>query len=431
MPYRVSPSRLQGAITIPSSKSHTLRAILFASLARGQSTIRQYLPSPDTQAMIAACRLLGAEIEVTPQHLTILGTAGKPKTPENVIEAGNSGQVLRFVAAVAALTPGYTIVTGDASVRTNRPVQPLLDGLKLLGVFAVSAQGNGSAPIIIKGPLQGGQTQLDGDDSQPVSALLIASAFAPNPTTILVNNPGETPWIELTLDWFRRLNIEIQHQGYTHYTVMGQAAYPGFDYTVPGDFSSCAFPLVAALITDSALSLQNLDMQDVQGDKALIMTLQEMGARIIINADNRSVHIEPGATLIGQPIDVNRYIDALPILAVLACFARGETLITGAAIARKKESDRLAIITQMLQRMGAAIEELPDGLRIQPATLQGAKVSSFADHRIAMALTVAGLAAKGETVISDTSCVEKSYPNFVASMQQVGAILDDDVAAEG
>ena len=147
--------------------------------------------------------------------------------------------------------------------------------------------------------------------------------------------------------------------------------------------------LVAALITDSALSLQNLDMQDVQGDKALIMTLQEMGARIIINADNRSVHIEPGATLIGQPIDVNRYIDALPILAVLACFARGETLITGAAIARKKESDRLAIITQMLQRMGAAIEELPDGLRIQPATLQGAKVSSFADHRIAMALTVA------------------------------------------
>ncbi len=430
MPYRVSASRLQGAITIPSSKSHTLRAILFASLARGQSTIRQYLPSPDTQAMIAACRLFGAEIQVTPQHLMIIGTAGKPKTPENVIDAGNSGQVLRFVAAVAALTSGYTIVTGDASVRTNRPVQPLLDGLQHLDVFAVSAQGNGSAPIIIKGPLQGGQTKLDGEDSQPVSALLIASAFAPNPTTILVTNPGETPWIELTLDWLRRLNIVVQHQGYTHYSVMGQAAYSGFDYTVPGDFSSCAFPLVAALITNSALSLQNLDMQDVQGDKALIMTLQEMGARIIIDADNRCVHIEPGATLIGQTVDVNRYIDALPILAVLACFTQGETLITGAAIARKKESDRLAAITQMLQRMGASIKELPDGLRIQPAVLQGARVSSFADHRIAMALTVAGLAAKGETVITDTSCVEKSYPNFVASMQQVGAILDE-VVTEG
>lgn len=425
MDYRVRSSRLQGALTIPSSKSHTLRAILFASLARGQSTIRQYLPSPDTQAMIAACRLLGADIQVTPQYLTIIGTAGKPKTPENVIDAGNSGQVLRFVAAVAGLTSGYTVVTGDASVRTNRPVQPLLEGLQHLGVFAVSAQGNGSAPIIIKGPFQGGRTELDGEDSQPVSALLIASAFAVNPTTIVVKNPGETPWIELTLDWLRRLNIVFQYQDYTQYTVMGQAAYDGFDYTVPGDFSSCAFPLVAALVTGSALSLQNLDMQDVQGDKALIMTLQEMGARITIDAENRSVHVAPGAVLMGKTIDVNRYIDAVPILAVLACFARGETVITGAAIARKKESDRLAAITQMLQRMGAHIEELPDGLRIQPAQLQGAAVSSFADHRIAMALAVAGLAATGETVITDTSCVEKSYPDFVVSMQQVGAILHE------
>ena len=170
MLYRVRPSRLQGGITIPPSKSHTLRAILFATMAHGQSVIRNYLPSPDTQAMLRACTLLGAKFEVEKESLRIDGVGGLPSTPADVIDAGNSGQVLRFVAAVAALTSGYTVLTGDESIRTLRPVQPLLEGLSGLGVLAVSTQGNGSAPIIVKGPMLGGMTRLDGADSQPVSA---------------------------------------------------------------------------------------------------------------------------------------------------------------------------------------------------------------------------------------------------------------------
>lgn len=421
MQYRIKPSRLHGCITIPPSKSHTLRAILFATMARGQSVIRNYLPSPDTQAMIRACTLLGAQIGVEQEALRIVGVAGKPNTPPDVIDAGNSGQVLRFVAAIAALTSGYTVVTGDESIRTLRPVQPLLEGLSALGVLAVSTQGNGSAPIIVKGPMIGGTTQLDGADSQPVSALLIAAAFAKQTTVIRVTNPGEKPWVDLTLDWLRRLGIVYQREGYTEYTLFGNADYAGFDYTVPGDFSSCAFPLVAAVITGSAVSLHNLDMQDVQGDKALIGILQDLGADIEIDAEKHALHLRPTAAVQGKTIDVNQCIDALPILAVLACFATEPTTLTGAAIARKKESDRISAMTQALQAMGATIVEADDGMEITPTPLVGAVVPSFADHRIAMALAVAGLAAQGETVIDNTACVAKSYPDFLASMQQLGA----------
>jgi 3-phosphoshikimate 1-carboxyvinyltransferase len=424
MHYKIRPSLLQGSITIPPSKSHTLRAILFASLAHGKSIIYHYLPSPDTRAMIQACELLGAKITVNEQSITIIGTHGKPKTPNNIIDAGNSGQVLRFVAAVAALTSGYTVITGDHSVRTHRPIQPLLEGLTHLNVLAVSTQGDGSAPIIIQGPLDGGITTLNGEDSQPVSGLLIASAFAEKPTIIHVKNPGETPWIDLTLDWFKRLGISYQQQGYTHYRISGNAVYSGFEYTVPGDFSSCAFPLVAALITQSEIILHNLDMNDPQGDKALIFALETMGATIEIDHDKKTLHVKPSNGFVGQHIHVNQYIDAVPILAVMGCFAQGETVLTGASIARKKESDRLSVITLELQKMGAQITELEDGLVIKPAPLIGAKVASFNDHRIAMSLAVAGLAAQGQTIIENTACVDKSYPNFPQALQTLGAFIE-------
>ena len=424
MRYHISPSVLQGSITIPSSKSHTLRAILFASLAKGKSVIHQALPSPDTQAMIQACRLLGADITANEQCLTIIGINGKPRTPDNIIDAGNSGQVCRFVAAVASLSPGYTVITGDASVRHSRPVQPLLDGLSGLGVLAVSTQGNGSAPIIVKGPLQGGVTTLNGEDSQPVSGLLMASAFAKEKTIINVTNPGEKPWVDVTLHWFTRLGIEYQRQDYTQYTLPGNARIEGFEYTVPGDFSSCAFPLVAALITHSEITLHNIDMHDIQGDKALIFALQNMGAIIEINEAKKTLCVKKSTHFTGKTIDVNQYIDAVPILAVMGCTARGETVITGAAIARKKESDRLFSITQGLQKMGAQIIEQPDGLVLQPTTLKGAHVSSYHDHRIAMALSVAALIAQGETVIENTACVDKSYPGFVETLQALGASIE-------
>lgn len=425
MHYSIEHSdTLKGSIAIPPSKSHTLRAVLFASLAHGQSIIHHYLVSPDTIAMINACQLLGAEIIVKPHQLIITGTQGKPHTPTNIIDAGNSGQVLRFIGAIAALCTGFTVITGDPSVRYNRPIQPLLDGLTQLNVFAVSTQGNRSAPIIIKGPLKGGITILDGEDSQPVSGLLIASAFAKKETVIHVKNAGEKPWIDLTLDWFNRLGINYQKQDYSCYTLPGHASYAGFQYTVPGDFSSSAFPLAAALITQSEVTLTNLDMNDIQGDKILFDVLKQMGALFEIDSGNRAVRIKPSPTLIGKTINVNNHIDSVPILAVLGCFAKGETVITGAAIARKKESDRLSAITQELKKMGADITEFDDGLIIKQSILKNACVSSINDHRIAMALTIAALSVKGNTTIENIECIDKSYPGFAQALKTLGATID-------
>src|SRR3990167_884969 len=174
---RVNLSKLAGNISAPPSKSHTLRAILFASMANGTSRIYKYLHSPDTTAMIEACQKLGAQITVTNDMLEITGVAGEISLPDDVINAGNSGQVLRFVAAIAALAKGYSVITGDHSVRFNRPIKPLLDALQDLGAFCVSTKGDGHAPVIIKGPIKPGVATLNGSDSQPVSAILIASAF--------------------------------------------------------------------------------------------------------------------------------------------------------------------------------------------------------------------------------------------------------------
>jgi len=422
--YRVKPSGLQGEISIPPSKSHTLRAILFAAFARGVSTISNYLPSPDTNAMLAACRLLGAKIEVSPHRLMIRGFAGKPSTPSQVIDAGNSGQVLRFIAAVSSLCEGYTVITGDDSIRTNRSMQPLLDGLNGLNVFAKSTQNNGFAPVIIGGNLSGGITRLSGEDSQPVSALLIAGSFAPHPTRIEVTHPGETPWIDLTLAWLKRLGITCHHQNYQVYELLGCADYPGFNYTVPGDFSSCAFPVAAALVTRSNILVKNLDWEDVQGDKALFTLLQASGAHMEIMPNMQQMRVYESGLNLASELVVNAFIDAVPILAVLACFSAQQTQLKGAGIARQKESDRLACMTQELRKMGADIDELDDGLSIRPARLRGAVVNSHHDHRIAMALTVAAMAASGESVIENVACVNKSYPDFAGAMQTLGALVE-------
>ncbi len=422
--YLIAKSSLKGQLTIPSSKSHTLRAILFGALGKGKTIIKHYLHSPDTYAMIKACQLLGSQINSFLDHLEIEGLDGRISSTEDIIQAGNSGIVLRFISAISALSSHYTVITGDYSIRHQRPIQSLLDGLNQLGVLAISTRQDGYAPVIIRGSLRSGTAVINGEDSQPVSALLIASAFAEGPIELTVNNPGEKPWILLTLDWFDRLGIRYDHQTFEHYRLEGNNHYEGFNYIVPGDWSSAAFPIAAALITQSEVIIHNLDNQDTQGDKELIEVLKKMGAQIEIDDQAKTLAVKTGGGLQGIEIDINRLIDAITILAVIACFAEGETRITNAAVARQKECDRLHAITLELQKMGANITELADGLIIKHSPLQGAYLYSHQDHRMALALTVAALGANGESKIDGIECVAKTYPNFVQDFQALGAAIE-------
>lgn len=419
MNYLVKASSLSGTIEIPPSKSHTHRALIFALLAKGKSTIYKYLDSPDSAAMLKTVKQLGAKVEKFKDRLEIEGAFPNLSPPDDVIHAGNSGIVLRFIGALAALIPAYTVITGDHSIRTRRPVKPLLDALKQKGALAESAAQNGYAPVIIKGPLASGKCTLDGQDSQPVSALLIAASFAKGSSEIHVTNPGEKPWIDLTLSWFDFLKLPYENHGYTHYKIPGGASLSGFQYTVPGDFSSLAFPVAAALVTQSEISIENVAMEDVQGDKKVLDFLKEMGAQIEL--EGRTLHIKKRGPLQGKTFDMNDTIDAFPILAVIGCFASGETVLTNGAMARKKECDRIHSIATELKKMGADIEEKEEGLVIRSSKLKGATLETYYDHRMVMSLTVAALGAEGESVILKTECASKTYPNFKEHMKALGA----------
>lgn len=421
MRYLVTPSSLHGSGTVPSSKSHTMRAVLFASFAKGQSIIHNVLPSPDAAAMVAACRALGAVITEQGTTLTIQGVGGCPQPPQSVIDVGNSGQVLRFVAALAALMPYYTVLTGDKSICTIRPMQPLLEGLTQAGAFAVSTKDDGKAPIVVRGLARAAALEIDGSDSQPVSALLMLAAFLEGTTTITVRNPGEKPWIGLTLHWLDMFGVRYTNDNFCKYTVTGPTVFNGFTYTVPADWSSAAFPIAAALVTRSEMTLENVDFADPQGDKGVVDALEKMGASFTREHGAKRLQVHGGVALHGAELDVNTIIDAVPVLAAVACYASSPTTITGAAIARQKESDRLHAIATELGKMGARIEERPDGLVIHPAALHGAHTTSYHDHRIAMACAVAGLGASSPTTVHDVACVAKSFPGFAGIMQGLGA----------
>lgn len=373
--------------------------------------------------MIEACRLLGATIEVTPTRIEIQGTKGKINHTEDVINAGNSGIVLRFCSAIGSLSSNPVVITGDHSIRHQRPMKHLLDGLSQLGVSTSSMRGDGFAPIILKGPLKSGKATIFGEDSQPVSALLIAVAFAEGPVELEVRNAGEKPWVALTLDWFDRLGILYENQAFETYRLPGNCRYEGFDYIVPGDFSSAAFPIAAALITGSELTIHNIDMQDSQGDKELIPTFQKMGATFEIDVTDKKLVVKKGKKLSGITVDINNFIDAITILAVTACYAEGETWIQNAAVAKQKECNRIQSIATELRKMGAIITETDSGLRIQGSPLKGASVESYNDHRMAMSLSVAGLGAKGETKISSVDCVSKTFPTFTQDFNFLGASI--------
>jgi 3-phosphoshikimate 1-carboxyvinyltransferase len=419
--FVVKPSKVKGSLEVPPSKSQSLRAILFGALGEGKSRIYNALSSPDIAAMIEACRLLGASIELEPGRIDIKGISGKVKYAEDIIHAGNSGIVLRFCTAIGALASLPVVITGDYSIRHQRPMKPLIEALGQLEVSVKTMKGDGFAPVIIQGPIKSGKAIVNGEDSQPVSALLMASALAEGPVELEVLNPGEKPWVLLTLNWFDRLGIPYENHHFKQYKMKGNSKYEGFEYHVPGDFSSAAFPIAAALVTQSEVTLQNMDMGDFQGDKKVIEVFRQMGAQIEVDEKKGSLHVKKGSGLSSVKVDINDFVDAITILAVVACFAEGETLIYNASVAKQKECNRIHCIAVELQKMGADIVELEDGLRIQKSPLKGTKVISYHDHRMVMSLAVAGLGASGTTVIDSIECVSKTYPTFVQDFSSLGA----------
>jgi 3-phosphoshikimate 1-carboxyvinyltransferase len=395
-------------IRIPGSKSHTIRALLIAALAEGTSVIREPLISADTLSCLKACRQLGAVIEEEADQWRVKGTGGRLSAPATVIDVGNSGTTLYLATALAAISDKKISFDGDEQIR-RRSADNLLNSLVDLGV-AVESSAGGCAPYSVTGPLKGGHTVMNCPTSQYLSGLLMSAPLGNGITEIDVPLLYEKPYVTMTLDWLNKQGIRLEFASdYSRFVIPGGQGFRAFDKSVAADFSSATFFLCAAAITGGRILLKGLDMNDSQGDKAVVSMLASMGCPF--HDEEGGLLSEPGE-LVGCDLDLNDTPDALPALAVTACFARGTTRLINVPQARIKETDRIAVMARELSRLGANIEELPDGLVIKGSPLRGGSVSGHGDHRVIMSLALAGLRASGPVTIDDDSAAGITFPGF-------------------
>ncbi len=409
-----SKSELAGEIRIPASKSHTIRSVAIAGIADGTSILRNPLYSADALSCIDGIKEFGALVEQD-KYLTITGTGGLPKPDCKKIDVGNSGTTLRILTGLASLADFPILFDGDSSIR-KRPMISLLSALENLGASVSSTEGK--CPFTIQGPIKGGKTTVNGISSQFLTSLLIACPLAKGNSEIMVENLHEKPYVEITLDWLKKQNIKFEQKGLDWFYIPGNQKYKAFNKNIPADFSSATFSACAAAITQSKICIKGLDFSDHQGDKEIFTFLENMGVKV---EHTQNGVIVKGGELQGIDIDMNNTPDALPALAVVGCHAKGKTRLLNVAQARLKECDRISAVKTELTKMGAKVEELPDGLVIHHSKLKGAELHGYHDHRMVMALALAGLVADGETSIDTAESIQITYPGFVEDMKAIGA----------
>jgi len=417
-------SHLSGTVDVPGSKSHTIRAVIIASLAHGESVIKKPLDSLDTRSCAAAVRAFGADIVIEPSQWKVTGVGNDLRLPDNVIDVGNSGTTLYMIMGTAALARGHSVITGDHQIR-RRSASPLIDALNSLGAEVISTRNNGMAPVVVKGRMRGGHTSVAGISSQYVSSLLMSCPLAAENSTLKITELNERPYVHMTLDWLDYQGIQLEYDDdLSSIHIEGGQSYNAFSRSIPGDFSTATFPLCAGALAGGEVILNGLEMDDPQGDKAVIDILSDMGAEITFFGKSVSVR---GGTLKGVDADMNAIPDALPMLSVCACYAGGTTVLHNVKQARMKETDRIAVMAAELKKLGADVEELPDGLRIKGTGLKGGSVHGHGDHRVVMALTIAGFAAEGPVTVDTAESAGITYPGFWDTMRSLGAKIEERV----
>jgi len=420
-------SSLKGEVSPPGDKSISHRAVILNSMARGRARIENFAPGDDFRATVSCLRALGVEIVEESGMLAVSGVGSDGfSEPADVLNAGNSATTMRLLAGLLAAQPFLSIVTGDDSLR-SRPMGRLIHPLRLMGAEIWGRGDDSLAPLAIKGKrLRGIDYRLPVASAQIKSAILIAALWAQGETTVEEPAPSR--------DHTERLlkamgaNLRIDGNGIV---VTPSVSLSAIDVHVPGDISSAAFWLVAAAVHPNAhIKITNTGVNPTR--TGIIDVLVNMGARLKVE-NQRMEGGEPVADLevesselVGTQIGgdlIPRLIDEIPLVAVAGCFARGTTIIRDAQELRVKEADRIGATVKELSRLGAEIEELPDGMIIHGGNkLEGGECSSHQDHRLAMALGIAGLLAQGETVIHDAGVVAVSYPSFWQDLDRLAQI---------
>ena len=452
MKIKAFKNELSGHIQVPGSKSHTIRALILASLAEGTSHISNPLPSADCLSTSKAIPLIGAELEndlATMENdkvWTVKGAGNKVHLPTNVIDVGNSGSLLYFLSPIAATFEGWSIFTGDESIR-KRPVAHVVDVLNQLGAEAhISQPGATTCPMLIKGPIDC-KAKVDTDgavSSQYISGLMMSAIRMNGTLKIELSDPKETPYLTMTQKWLEHVGVNCRiSDDFKHIEVDGPVNLKAFDTTIPSDWEAVAFPLMAGLITDSKITIDNIDIGGTQGDDAIVDIFRSVGGDITVDKDKKFLVVRGGKRLTTENlpgkelhVKISGFPDAICAIAATACFIEGTTVIEDAEVCRRKETDRIKVLKSELEKLGGNVEEGPDymiihshspikadGTKNPEFKMHGGEVDSYLDHRIAMSMACLGLGlADGETVtVKDAECCNVSFPHFFEVMNGIGA----------
>jgi 3-phosphoshikimate 1-carboxyvinyltransferase len=419
---RASP-RLEGEISVPGDKSISHRAAILNGIAEGPARIRGFLFGEDCLSTLACLKALGVRIEREGEELLVEGRGLQGlEEPAQVLDAGNSGTTLRLLAGLLAGQPFFSVLSGDDSLR-SRPMARVVEPLRLMGARILGRQDDSRAPLAIRGGrLKAIHYTLPVASAQLKSALLLAGLYAKGKTTLVEPSPSR----DHTERMLRAMGAHLitygdEEQGGQRIVLEPPGSLRPLDLEVPGDLSSAAFWLVAAAIHPQArVRVRGVGLNPTR--TGVLDVLRSMGGRLYVEEKRRQGEEPLGditvesSPLVGTEIGgglIPRVIDEIPVLAVAAAVASGTTVIKDAAELRVKESDRIAALGRELVRLGARVEERPDGMIIKGgARLRGASCRSHGDHRLAMALAVAGTVAQGETIIEDGQAVSISYPGF-------------------
>ena len=420
MNCKIEKSKLNGRIKCPSNKSYTHRAIFLAALSDGKSIVKKILRSNDTIATINACRGFGVEVEELENNVTIKNTLGDT-VQSSMINAENSGTTIRIAIAIAALSGGNTTLTGDDSLR-KRPMQPILDALETMKVETES--DDGKPPIRINGKIKGNEINISGNiSSQFISALLIIAPRLPN--GLIINVKGELvskPYVDLTIAIMKKFGAEVKiEEEYKRYVVSHQI-YKSTTFSIPSDFSNLALLLAANVLLGDGLNIE-ISLDDMpQGDEAIVDILERLGVNVTL--ENDMITTKSPISLSGGKFDLSDTPDLLPAIAILALKSEKPIEIFNVKHARYKETDRIAIISKELKKIGLDVEEKDDGMILRKSSeLHPAELNSENDHRLFMAFSIVGMFV-GECTVSDPDAVKVSYPEFISDLVNTGAKIN-------
>ena len=420
MNCKIEKSELSGKISCPSNKSYTHRAIFLAALSDGKSIVKKILRSNDTIATINACRGFGVEVEELESNVTIKNTIGET-VQNSIINAENSGTTIRIAIAIAALSGGNTTLTGDDSLR-KRPMQPILDALETMKVETES--DDGKPPIRINGKIKGNEINISGNiSSQFISALLIIAPRLPN--GLIINVKGELvskPYVDLTIAIMKKFGAEVKiEEEYKRYVVSHQI-YKSTTFSIPSDFSNLALLLAANVLLGDGLNIE-ISLDDMpQGDEAIVDILERLGVNVTLEDD--IITTKSPVSLNGGKFDLSDTPDLLPAIAILALKSEKPIEIFNVKHARYKETDRIAIMSRELKKIGLEVEERDDGMILKKSSeFHPAELNSENDHRLFMAFSIVGMFV-GECTVSDPDAVKISYPEFISDLVNAGAKIN-------